>query len=115
MYLELDEYLNAELEEAGNTSSNAPASKSIADCFEVVAGALLVGDRVLSTVSDWREDAVVVDWLGSDEAGSPSVAGSGTGPSIAHRLLSYFERMNCSILLRKVKGEYVRFRCDGSE
>lgn len=36
---------------------------------------------------------------GAAASGLPRVAGSGKGPSIAHRLDSYFERMKASILL----------------
>lgn len=72
-------------------SPNAPPSRSIADGLLAVVGlAWTAGASALG---------LVTGGAGAAEPGTAKVSGSGIGPSIAQRLLSYFERMNCSILL----------------
>lgn len=77
--------------EAEPDSPNAPPRRSIAEGLDAA------GDLIFGEVADAVEGLVTCAGVAAD--GAPSVSGSGIGPSMAHRLLSYFERMNCSILL----------------
>lgn len=61
-------------------------------------GLLVVDDLVLGAAAASGVGLVACAARGDDPA-TDRVSGSGIGPSIAQRLLSYFERINCSILL----------------
>lgn len=72
-------------------SPKAPPRRSMAEGL-LFTGALALEGAAASTLG-------LVTCVGvADELDAVSVSGSGIGPSIAQRLLSYFERMNCSIL-----------------
>jgi hypothetical protein len=74
-------------------SPKAPPRRSMAVDLEVE------GDLTFGEVAPVLEVGLVTGAEAGSAPGRTILSGSGMGPSIAHRLLSYLERMNCSILL----------------